>query len=114
MNNLTLVGRLATDITLDTPKDKPIATFRLAVDRQTGNGADFIPVKCFGTAAETHARYLYRGRQVAITGRLAQSQWTDANGNRRERLEVIASRVKYLGRVPAGNGGEEESDDSDE
>ncbi len=96
MNNLTLIGRLATDIRLDTPKDKPIATFRIAIDRHTGNGADFIPVKCFGTAAETHARYLSKGRQIAINGRLSQSQWTDNDGNRRERLEVIATRVEYL------------------
>ena len=112
MNNLTLIGRLATDIRLDTPKDKPIATFRIAIDRQAGNGTDFIPVKCFGTAAETHARYLTKGRQIAIAGRLAQSQWTDENGNRRERLEVIASRIEYLGKAPASAANE--SDDSDE
>ncbi|MEZ5278988.1 MAG: single-stranded DNA-binding protein [Acidimicrobiales bacterium] len=113
MNNLTLVGRLATDITLDTPKDKPIATFRLAVDRQTGNGTDFIPIKAFGTAAETHARYLTKGRQVAITGRLAHSQWTDSNGNRRERLEVIAARIDYLGKAPVSTT-DEEADDTEE
>ena len=96
MNNLTIVGRLATDVRLDTPKGKPIATFRVAVDRAGADGADFIPVKCFGAATENHAKYLTKGRQVAITGRLSQSQWTDEAGNRRERLECIGVRVEYL------------------
>ena len=96
MNNLTIVGRLATDVRLDTPKGKPIATFRVAVDRAGAEGADFIPVKCFGAGAENHAKYLTKGRQVAITGRLSQSQWTDEAGNRRERLECVGVRVEYL------------------
>lgn len=96
MNNLTLVGRLATDVRLDTPNGKAIATFRLAVDRAGADGADFIPVKSFGSAAENHARWLTKGRMVAIVGRLSQSQWTDDGGQRRERLEAIAARVSYL------------------
>ena len=105
MNNLTIVGRLATDVRLDTPKGKPIASFRVAVDRAGADGADFIPVKCFGAAAENHAKYLTKGRQVAITGRLSQSQWTDEAGNRRERLECIGTRVEYLasGRTSGDN-----------
>ena len=106
MNNLTIVGRLATDVRLDTPKGKPIATFRVAVDRAGAEGADFIPVKCFGAGAENHAKYLTKGRQVAITGRLSQSQWTDEAGNRRERLECIAQRIDYL------SGGRSSSDDA--
>jgi len=109
MNNLTIVGRLATDIRLETPKGKPIATFRVAVDRAGAEGADFLPVKCFGSAAENHARYLAKGRQVAIVGRLSQSQWTDEAGNRRERLEVIGVRVTYLGASTASA-----SDDTDD
>jgi len=115
MNNLSIVGRLATDVRLDTPKGKPIATFRVAIDRIGADGADFIPVKCFGASAENHAKYLEKGRQVAITGRISQSQWTDETGNRRERLECIASRVEYLssGRnnsdIADDEGSEEES-----
>ena len=106
MNNLTIVGRLATDVRLDTPKGKPIATFRVAVDRAGAEGADFIPVKCFGAGAENHAKYLTKGRQVAITGRLSQAQWTDEAGNRRERLECIAQRIDYL------SGGRTNGDDA--
>jgi len=101
MNNLTIVGRLATDVRLDTPKGKSICTFRVAVDRAGAEGADFIPVKCFGAAAENHHKYLAKGRLVAIVGRLSQSQWTDEADNRRERLEMVGTRVECLGAPPA-------------
>lgn len=113
MNNLTIVGRLATDVRLDTPKGKPIATFRVAVDRAGAEGADFIPVKCFGAGAENHAKYLTKGRQVAITGRLSQSQWTDEAGNRRERLECIAQRIDYIGSSGRTNGDDAPADIAD-
>ena len=96
MNNLTIVGRLATDVRLDTPKGKPIASFRVAVDRAGADGADFIPVKCFGAAAENHAKYLTKGRMVSVTGRISHSQWTDQNDQPRERYEVIGNRIGYL------------------
>ena len=49
MNNVTLVGRLATEPRLEETNGNPICTFRLAVDRGKTEGADFIPIKCFGT-----------------------------------------------------------------
>ena len=61
MNNVTLVGRLATDPRLEATNGNPICTFRLAVDRGKQDGADFIPVKCFGAAAENHAAAVNRG-----------------------------------------------------
>ena len=112
MNNLTIVGRLATDVRLDTPKGKPIATFRVAVDRAGADGADFIPVKCFGASAENHAKYLAKGRQVAITGRISQSQWTDESGQRRERLECVGLRVDYLGAAPNRSADTDATDES--
>ena len=97
MNNVTLVGRLATDTRLEESNGNPIVTFRLAVDRGKADGADFIPVKCFGSPAETHHKYLTKGRMVSIEGRISHSQWTDkATDEPRERYEVIGNRVGYL------------------
>ena len=112
MNKLTIVGRLATDVRLDTPKGQPLGSFRVAVDRARADGADGVPVKCFGAAAENHAKYLTKGRQVAIVGRLSQSQWTDEAGNRRERLECIGTRVEYL--ASGRTNGDSTPDDSGE
>ncbi|MEM7093689.1 MAG: single-stranded DNA-binding protein [Actinomycetota bacterium] len=97
MNTITLVGRLASDPRLEPSAGNPICTFRLAVDRGRTEGADFIPIKTFGTPAEQHHRYLAKGRLISITGRLSHSQWTDKDtGDNRERYEVIANQVGYL------------------
>ena len=77
MNNVTLVGRLATEPRLEETNGNPICTFRLAVDRGRTEGADFIPIKCFGAAAENHAKYLAKGRLISLTGRISHSQWKD-------------------------------------
>ena len=77
MNNVTLVGRLATDARLEATNANPICTFRPAVDRGKQDGADFIPIKCFGAAAENHAKYLTKGRLISLTGRISHSQWAD-------------------------------------
>lgn len=97
MNNVTLVGRLATDPRLEETKGNPICTFRLAVDRGKQDGADFIPIKCFGAAAENHAKYLTKGRLISLTGRISHSQWADKEtGGPRERYEIIGSFIGYL------------------
>ncbi len=97
MNNVTLVGRLATDPRLEATNGNPICTFRLAVDRGKQDGADFIPIKCFGAAAENHAKYLTKGRLISLTGRISHSQWADKEtGDPRERYEIIGSYIGYL------------------
>ena len=97
MNNVTLVGRLATEPRLEATNGNPICTFRIAVDRGKQDGADFIPIKCFGVAAENHAKYLTKGRLISLTGRISHSQWADKEtGDPRERYEIIGSYVGYL------------------
>ena len=97
MNNVTLVGRLATEPRLEETNGNPICTFRLAVDRGRTEGADFIPIKCFGAAAENHAKYLAKGRLISLTGRISHSQWKDKEtGDPRERYEVIGNYIGYL------------------
>ncbi len=97
MNNVTLVGRLATEPRLETSSGNPICTFRLAVDKGKNDGADFIPIKCFGSPAEIHHKYLTKGRLVSVEGRISHSQWTDKETDQpRERHEVIGNRVGYL------------------
>ena len=115
MNNVTLVGRLATDPRLETSSGNPICTFRLAVDKGKTDGADFIPIKCFGSPAETHHTYLTKGRLVSVEGRISHSQWTDTETDQpRERYEVIGNRVGYLDSPKNGSGAPAEETAADE
>jgi single-strand DNA-binding protein len=96
VNVVTLIGNLATDVELkELPNDKKLATFRLAVDRP-GEGADFVGVATWDRQAEVCARYLRKGSQIAVDGRLRSRSWEDTDGNRRSAVEVVANRVQFL------------------
>ena len=98
MNVVTLIGNLASDVDLrDVGTDRKVASFLLAVDRRSQEGgADFVRVTVWAKQAETCARFLAKGRRVAIDGRLRSSSWEDAEGKRRNSLEVVANHVQFL------------------
>ena len=96
MNHATLIGRLVADPVLTTPKGSPVRRYRLAIDRTASDGADYISIVSFGIRGETDARWLIKGRLVAVAGRLRHSTWTDADGNRRESHEVISNQTIFL------------------
>jgi single-stranded DNA-binding protein len=48
-------------------------------------------VACFGAAGEAADRYLARGREVGVTGRLAHREWTGQDGIKRSRHSVIGN-----------------------
>ena len=80
MNVVVLIGRLTRDPELRyTNSQMPVCSATLAVDRPVsrnsqdgGNDrqADFIRITLFGKQAETFSRYLTKGRQVAVEGRI--------------------------------------------
>ena len=97
MNVVTLIGNLATDVELkDVGEDMQVATFVLAVDRLGKDEADFFKVSTWNKQAETCARYLAKGKRVALDGRLKSSSWEDSDGNKRSAVEVVANRVQFL------------------
>jgi single-strand DNA-binding protein len=106
MNSVNLVGRLTADPETEQyeKEGKPtmVTRFRLAVDRGAAEGADFVPVTTFNVLAATCADVIGKGHLVAVSGRLHHSEWTTAEGERRSRLEVIASSVDFLARPRAG------------
>jgi len=74
---------------------------RLAVPRGPNDPPVYIDVACFATLADTCARQLGKGHQIAVQGRLDYVEWTADDGAKRSKHEVIASRVDFLAR-PAG------------
>jgi single-strand DNA-binding protein len=102
MNAVQIVARLTTAPTVEERGGTQVGRLRLAVQRQRGKdgedrGADFIDVTVFGRQAETCAKYLAKGRRVAVEGHLHHSEWEAEDGSRRQKLEVIARSVEFLG-----------------
>lgn len=104
MNSVVLIGRLARDPELAyTPNTQTAITrFALAVDRPRRQGeeqgADFIRVTTFGRQAETCDRYLSKGRQCAVLGRIQTGSYKNDKGVTVYTTDVIAERVEFLGR----------------
>ena len=97
MNVVTLIGNLATDVELrEVGEDLQVASFLLAVNRAGKDEADFVRISTWNKQAELCAQYLAKGRKVGIDGRLRSSSWEDADGNKRNAVEVVANRVEFL------------------
>lgn len=100
MNNVTILGRLVRDVELrETKSNKAVANMTVAINRGFGKDdeADFIPVVVWEKTAENCARFLEKGRQVAVTGRLQTSKYTDKEGNNRSKMEVVGQFVEFVG-----------------
>lgn len=103
MNNVTLIGNLASEVSLkELGHEKKVASFLLAVDRPGRDaGADFVGVSVWDRQAEACAHFLAKGRRVGVDGRLRSRSWEEG-GKRRTALEVVASRVEFLGGPTTG------------
>jgi single-strand DNA-binding protein len=96
MNVVTLIGNLATDVDLrKLDGDKQVASFLLAVDRPGREQADFVRIAVWDKQAEVCARYLVKGKRVALDGRLRSRSWEE-EGKRRSAVEVVANTVQFL------------------
>jgi single-strand DNA-binding protein len=104
MNTVQLIGRLTADPDIRPGEKHECASFRLAVPRRSAerDAADFIDIVTFDTLAATCGEYLTKGRQVAVTGRLRLNEWTNADGERRSKLQVVADDVSFLDKPKGG------------
>lgn len=110
LNHITLLGRLAQEPELRyTQGGIPRASFDLAVpvpSKDKSTPPDYIPIVCWRERAEFCSRYLAKGRQVVVEGRLSTRKWTDAQtGQKRKAMEVVASAIYFADSNNANAGG---------
>lgn len=102
LNNVVLIGRLASDPELRyTSNGIAVANFPLAVQRpytnqQGDKDVDFIDIVTWRKTAETCANHLGKGRLVAVEGRIQTRSYDDRQGVRRKSVEIVASNVRFL------------------
>ena len=103
-----MIGRLARDPELSyTPNTQTAKTvFTLAVSRPRRNGedqgADFIRITVWGKQAENCDRYISKGRQVAVHGRIQTGSYKK-NGETVYTTDVVADNVEFLGNGNSSN-----------
>ena len=102
MNKVFLIGRLSRDPELrHTTSGMAVCQINVAISRPVSQGSepqtDFINVVVWNKQAENVARYLSKGRQIAVEGRIQTRNYDNNEGKRTYVTEVIASNVEFLG-----------------
>jgi single-strand DNA-binding protein len=108
-NKILLLGNLTRDPQLSyTPSQTAVVDFGLAVNRKwTGQDGSqkeetcFVDCRAFGKTAETINKYLTKGRQVFVEGRLTFDSWTAQDGTKRSKHRVTVENFQFL---PSGGG----------
>ena len=101
-NRVVLIGRLTKDPDLKySESNLPVLRFTIAVNRtftdQNGQKqADFINCVAFRKQAENMARFLGRGSQIAVEGRIQTRNYQGKDGNTVYVTEVVAESVQFL------------------
>src|ERR1051325_5713115 len=108
-NQVTLMGNLTRDPELrTTPNGASVCSFSLALNRSYKNSegnwteaTDYIDIVAWGSLGERVAQYLSKGRPALVSGRLQSRSW-EQDGQKRNKVEVVALEVTFLGGPGAG------------
>jgi single-strand DNA-binding protein len=115
INKVILVGNLGSDPEVrTTPGGQRVANFRLATSRQwTGQDGqrqektEWHSIVAWGKLAEICEKYLQKGKQVYVEGRIETRNWQDKEGQTKYKTEIICEQMQMLGRAGGDrNGGE--------
>ena len=123
LNKVMLIGNLGRDPEVRTlPQGQIVGNFSVATNEnfidKAGKRQEHVEwhnIVVFGRLAETCGKYLAKGRQVYVEGRLRTREYDSATtgGGKRQRTEIVALRVQFLGTAPEGvTDGDAEQDDT--
>ena len=110
LNRVSLIGHLGQDPELRylPNSGQPVTGFSVATDEsftgKDGNRQERVEwhnIVVFGKLAKTCAKYLSKGRQLYVEGRLQTREFESKNGGgKRQRAKIVAQRVQFLGPRP--------------
>lgn len=101
INRVLLTGNLTRAPELKDYDGTKVCNMRLAVNNRVKVRGDWTDKACyfdivaFGSTGENCAKYLDKGRPIAVDGRLDWREW-EQDGNKRQAVQVIASTVQFL------------------
>lgn len=124
MNSVNLIGRLTNAVDFRySQAQNPYCFFTIAVDRglskekreelqaMNKQTADFIRIIVYGVMAENCKKYLKKGRNVAIQGRIQTGNYIGDDGQRKYTFNIEAERVQF---IDWGDSKEKETDPFDD
>lgn len=113
VNKAIVLGNLGRDPEVRyTQSGNPVANLNIATNRvwtgkdgQRNEETEWHRVVVFGKTAENCAKYLSKGRQVYVEGRLQTREWEDRDGNKKYTTEIVANDVQFLSGGGSGDFG---------
>jgi len=121
LNKVMIIGHLGRDPEMRfTPSGRPVTTFSVAVSRTWNSSSgerrsktEWFKVVAWGNLAEICKKFLTKGQQVYVEGRLETRHWEDKEGQKRTTVEVVANEMTMLGeRRDKNNNDKDEEDDA--
>ncbi len=107
INRVIITGNLTRDPELRTLPESgtTVCSLRVACNGRRKNSdtnqwedqPNYFDVTVWGAQGENCARYLAKGRPVAVDGRLRWREWTSNEGQKRQAVDIIAESVQFLG-----------------
>ena len=115
INRVVMTGNLTADPELRSlPSGMSVCSMRIACNTRRKNAStgewedkpNYFNVTVWGAQGENAARYLSKGRPVAIDGRLEWREWEAQDGSgKRQAVQIIADSVQFLGSPQGGENG---------
>jgi single-strand DNA-binding protein len=114
INRVVMTGNLTADPELRSlPSGTSVCKLRIACNTRRKDGAsgewvdkpNYFDVTVWGAQGENAARYLSKGRPVAVDGRLEWREWEAQDGTKRQAIDIIADSVQFLGSRDDASGG---------
>ena len=103
LNQINLMGRICSEPELRyTDNQTSVLSFSVACERDfsAGDGkrpVDFIDCVAWRSTAEFISKYFAKGALICVDGRLQVRDWTDKEGNKRRKSEVVVDKAYFCG-----------------
>ena len=105
MNKVCMIGRFTANPELKkTNSDVSFTRFTIAVNRNFNNQdgmreADFINCLAWRKTAEIICKYLSKGSQIGLEGRIQTGTYEDKDGNKRQSFDVVVDDITFLDKM---------------
>lgn len=111
LNKVMVIGYLGRDPEMRyTPNGRSVVSFSIACDRSWKNAdgekqkeTDWFNVVAWGDLAEICNKYLSKGSQAYIEGRIQTRTWQDNEGQQRTSVDIVAQQVLLLNKKKESN-----------
>lgn len=104
INKVILIGRVGQEVNVRTVGDQKVASFSLATsekfrgkDGNTVEQTEWHSITIWGRLAEVAEKYVTKGTQVYVEGKIKTEKYTDNSGNEKYVTRIIANSMQLLG-----------------